>query len=130
MFVVREICEGHQTGVPDEIMEKLKIIVNEMMAGDGPVPMLRHEQRHAYEDVCAFAWKGYKAGKEAGKKEPNKGADGAAGRDDGGKKGSKGSKPDRHSTRTKEAREKARARVRERVRPDTATTAERRGASE
>ena len=40
-FVVREMidAEGHQTGVPEEIMEKLEIIVNEMMADDGPIPM-------------------------------------------------------------------------------------------
>ena len=68
----------------DEIMEKLEIIVNEMMADDGPVPMdLGNVGTHdakmtqndfdtsndmSYEHVCAIAWKGYKAGKGAGKK--------------------------------------------------------------
>ena len=89
MFVVRE-CEGHQTGVFDgtekfdEIMGELEIIVNEMMADDGPIPVDlgsvgTHDAKMAqgdsdtsndmsYEDVCAIAWKGYKAGKGAGKK--------------------------------------------------------------
>ena len=58
----------------------------------------------SYDYVCAVAWKGYKAGKGAGKKGPNgsgtgnrgKGADEwtSGRRNDGGKKGSKGSKPD------------------------------------
>ena len=62
----------------------------------------------SYEDVCAIAWKGHKAGKGAGKKGPNgsatrhrgKGADEwpSGKRDDGGKeggkKGFKGSIPD------------------------------------
>ena len=69
----------------------------------------------SYEDVCATAWKGYKAGNGAGKKEPNgsgtwhrgKGTDEwpSGKRDDGGKKGgkkgSKGSKLDRHSDKDK-----------------------------
>ena len=71
----------------DEIMEKLEIIVNEMMADDGPVPMdLGNVGTHdtkmtqndsdtsndmSYEDVCANAWKGYKAGAGADKKGPN-----------------------------------------------------------
>ena len=71
----------------DEIMEKLEIIVNEMMADDGLVPMeLGNAGTHdtkttqndsdtsndmSYEDVCAMSWKGYKAGKGAGKKGPN-----------------------------------------------------------
>ena len=62
----------------DEIMEKLEIIINEMM-GDGPVPMeLGSDGTHdakmtqsdldtsndmSYDDVCATAGKGYKAGK-------------------------------------------------------------------
>ena len=105
--------------------------MNEMMADDGPVPMdLGNVGTHdtkmtqndfdtghgmSYEDVCAIAWKGYKAGKGAGKKGPNgsgtwhrgKGADEwtSGKRDDGdkkgGKKGSKGSKPDWHSDKDK-----------------------------
>ena len=71
----------------DEIVEKLEINVNEMMADDGPVPMDMgnvgtHDAKMtqsdsdtsndmSYEDVCAIAWKGYKAGKGAGKKGPN-----------------------------------------------------------
>ena len=91
MFVVREmmpkdIKREFLTGPRkfDEIMEKLKIIVNEMMADDGPTPMdLVNVGTHdakttqndsdtsndmSYEDVCAIAWKGSKAGKGAGKK--------------------------------------------------------------
>ena len=65
----------------DEIMEKLEIIINEMMADDGPVPMdLGNVGTHdtkmtqndsdasnvmSYEGVCAIAWKGYKSGKGA-----------------------------------------------------------------
>ena len=71
----------------DEIMEKLEIIINEMMADEGRVPMdLGNVSGHdtkptlfdsdmsndmSYEVVCAIAWKGYKAGKGAGKKGPN-----------------------------------------------------------
>ena len=71
----------------DEIIEKLEIIINEMMADEGPVPMdLGNVSGHdtkstqgdsdtsnnmSYEDVCATAWKGYKAGKETGKKGPH-----------------------------------------------------------
>ena len=63
----------------DEIMEKLEIIVNEMMADEGPVPMdLRSvgtldtkmtqndsdtSNDMSFEDVCAIAWKGYRQGK-------------------------------------------------------------------
>ena len=53
-----------------------------IMADDGPVPMdLGNVSGHdtksdtsndmSYEDVCAIAWKGYKAGKGAGKKGSN-----------------------------------------------------------
>ena len=71
----------------DEIMEKLEIIINEMMADDGPIPMYLGNvggydtkttqgdsdtsNDMSYEDVCAIAWKGYKAGKGAGKKGQN-----------------------------------------------------------
>ena len=107
-----------------EIMEKMEIIINEMMADDGPVPMYlgnvgAHDAKTtqsdqdasndmAHDDVCAIAWKRYKAGKGAGKKGPNgagtcyrgKGADEWTSdkRDHegkkGGKKGSNGSKSD------------------------------------
>ena len=122
IFVVREmmpkdIKRKFLTGPRnfDEIMEKLEIIVNEMTADDGPVPMDpgnvgTHDTKMtqndfdtgndmSYEDVCAIAWKGYKAGKGAGKKGPNgsgtwhrgKGTDEwtSGKRDDGGKKGGK-----------------------------------------
>ena len=112
----------------DEIMERLEIIVNEMMADDGPVPMDlgnvgTHDRKMtqndsdtsndmSHEDVCATAWKGFKG---AGKKGPNvsgtrhrgKGAGEWPGskRDDGGKiggkKGENGSKPDWHSDKDK-----------------------------
>ena len=115
----------------DEIMEKLEIIINEMMADNGPVPMdLGNVSGHdtkstqgdsdtsndmSYEDVCAVAWKWYKTGKGAGKKGPNglglwhrgKGADEwtSGKRDGGGKKGgekgSKGSKPEWYSDKAK-----------------------------
>ena len=61
--------------------------MNEMMADDGPVPMelgnvgtpdTKTTQNDtdtssdmSYEDVCAIAWKGCKAGKGAGKKGQN-----------------------------------------------------------
>ena len=145
----------------DEIMEKLEIIVNEMMADDGPVPMeLGNVGTHdtkttqndsdtsndmSYEDMCAIAWKGYKAGKGAGKKGPSgsgtwhrgKGADEwpSGKREDGGKKGgkkgSKGIKPDWHGDKDKGSKGKSKgARAKVRVKPDTATTAESKGTSE
>ena len=96
-------------------MKKLEIIVNEMMAVVVPVPMSLgnvgvHDTKTtqsdsdtsndmSHEDVCAIAWKGYKAGKGAGKKGSNgsgtwhrgKGADDwtSGSRDDGDKKGGK-----------------------------------------
>ena len=64
----------------DEIMEKLEII-NEIMADDGTVPLDlgsvgTHDARTtqsdqdtsndtSYDDVCAIAWKGYKADKRS-----------------------------------------------------------------
>ena len=68
----------------DEIMEKLEIIVNEMMDDARPIPMdlgsvgaydakttqsgsdTSNDMSH--EDVCAITWKRYKASKEACKK--------------------------------------------------------------
>ena len=68
----------------DEIMEKLEIIINKMMADEGPVPMdlvivSGHDTKSthgdsdtsndmSYEDVCAIAWKGYRASKGVGKR--------------------------------------------------------------
>ena len=65
----------------DEIREKLEIIINEMMADDGPVPLDlgnfgTHDARTtqsdqdtsnetSYDDVCAIAWTGYKADKRS-----------------------------------------------------------------
>ena len=131
------------------------MIINVMVADDGPVPLdLESAGTHdakrtqsdlgtsndmSYEDVCAIAWKGYKAGKGTGKKGSNgpgvwhrgKGAyEWTSGKgDDGskreGKKGSKGSKLDCTVARTKETLEtKARAKAKARVQPDTATIAE------
>ena len=137
-FVVREmmpkdIKREFLTGPRkfDEIMEKLQIIVNEMLADEELVPIdLENVSGHdtkstqgdsdmsndmSNEDVCAIAWKGYKAGKGAGKKGPNgsgpwqrgKGADEwtSGKRDDGGKEGGKncfkGSKPDWYSGKDK-----------------------------
>ena len=71
----------------DEIVEKLEITVNEMMADYGWVPMdlgnvgvhdtkTTHSDSDASDDmssehVCAIARNGYKAGKGASKKGPN-----------------------------------------------------------
>ena len=98
----------------DEIMEKLEIIINEMIADDGPLPMDLVKCRYArcarrrrvtsdasnnmsYDDVCAISRNWYKTSKGAGTKGPNgagtwyrgKGDDKWASgkRDDGGKKG-------------------------------------------
>ena len=123
--------------------------MNEMMADDGPVPLeLGNVGTHdtkttqssdsdtrndmSYEDVCAIAWKGHRAGQGAGKKGPNgsgtwhrgKEADEwpSGKRDDGGKKGgkkgSKGSKPVWHSDKGQREQGKRTAKVR--VKPDTA----------
>ena len=57
-----------------EIMEKLEIIINEMMADDGPVPMDRfgHEQRHVMRRrVCGRLERVQISGKGTGKKGPN-----------------------------------------------------------
>ena len=147
-FVVREMCRWCQTRVPDGTEktlrnhEKIEIIINEMMADDGPVPLDLGKYRYArakrtqsdsdtsndmsYEDVCAIAWKRYKAGKGNGKKGSNgpgvwHRSEWTSGKGDdeskrGGKKGSKGSKLDT-VVRTKEALEakaKARAKVKTR----------------
>ena len=84
-FVVREIMpkdimREFLTGPMkfDELMDKLEIIVNEMMAVDGRAPMdlgsvgthdarTTQSDQHAsndmsYDDVCAIAWKGCKGG--------------------------------------------------------------------
>ena len=84
IFVVREmmpkdIKREFLTGPRkfDEIMEKLEISINEMMADDGPTPMdlgsvgaydAKTTQSDSdtsndmsYEDLCAIPWKGYKA---------------------------------------------------------------------
>ena len=91
IFVVREMMPKDTkreflTGLRkfDQIMEKLEIIINEMIADDGPTPMdlgsvsgydtktiqgdSDTSNDMSYEDVCAIAWKGYKA---RGKKGPS-----------------------------------------------------------
>ena len=107
--IKREFLTGRRKF--DEIMEKLEIIINEMMADCGPVKIglgmsVRTTQGDqdasndmSYDDVCAIAWKGYKSGERTGKKGPNeagtwyrgKGADewASGNRDDGGKTGGK-----------------------------------------
>ena len=140
----------HQFKTIDEAQKKF--VVREMMADDGPVPMdLGNVGTHdtkmtqgdsdtsndmSYEDVCAIAWKGYKAGKGAGKKGPSgsgtwhrgKGADEwtmTEARKEA-RRAPRAANPIGTATRIKEARRKARTRVK----PDTATTAEIRGTSE
>ena len=124
-FVVREmmpkdIKREFLTGTMnfDEIMEKLEIIINEMMADDGPVLMdlgnvgthnarttqsdLDASNDTSYDDVCAISWKGCKAGQGSGKKDQTeqgrgieeKGTDEDDGGKKGGNKGFEGSKPD------------------------------------
>ena len=136
----------------DEIMEQLEIIVNEMMADDGPTQTdlgsvgaydakttqsgSDTSNDMSYEDVCAFAWKGYKSRQKKGQNgwHRGKGADeGTSGRRDdgakkGGTKGSKGSKLDGTATRTREAMG-AKGRARARVKPDAATIVESKGIS-
>ena len=144
----------------DEILEKLEIIVIDMMAHDGPTPMdlgnvgaydAKTTQSDpdtsndmSREDACAIAWKGYKAGKGGGKKGPQGSGTGivekelmngrVAGETTEARKEAgrapRAANPIGTVTRTKEAREKARARAKARVKPDTATTAESKGTSE
>ena len=146
-----------------KLMEKLETIINEMMADDGPVPMdLGNVGTHdtkmtqsdldtgndmSYEDVCAIAWKGYKASKGTGKKRPKgpevwhrgKGGDEwtsgrTYGGKEGGKKGSKGSKLDWYGDKDKkealDTEVRARARARAGAKPGTASIAESKGMSE
>ena len=93
-IVLREIAEDIRREFPtrprklDEIMKKLEIIIiNEMLADDGPTSvdlgsvdvhdagMMQSDKDMSndtsYEDMCAAGWKGYKAGKGAGKKGPH-----------------------------------------------------------
>ena len=127
----------------DEIMEKLEVVMNEMMANEGQVPMdlgdtgahdakmtqgdQEADNKMSYDDMCAIAWKGYKAGKGSGKKgidgtgtwnrgkgydgwQVSKGDDGSR---KGGEKGSKGSsvcrKYDGHSGRRRHRKARRRA---------------------
>ena len=117
-------------------MENLEIIINEMMADDGtgtngPKEMsVRTSAKKtqsvsdtsndmSYEDVCAIAWKGYKAGKGSRQERTKRNRRVAvvakelmngrvAERDDGGKKGgkkgSKGSKRDCYGGKKEEVR--------------------------
>ena len=155
--IKREFLTGYRKF--DEIVEKLVIIVNEMVADDGPVPMeLENFGTHdtkttqndsdtsndmSYEDVRAIAWKGYKAGKGAGKKGPNGSGTWHRGKElmngraaketmDARKEARRAlrvANPIGTVTRTKGAKEKARARAKVGVNPDTATTAESKGTS-
>ena len=82
--IKREFLTGHRKF--DETMEKLEIILDDMMADDGPVPMdlgmlvrtMRRSQSDSdtsndmsYDDVCAIAWKEYTASTGTGKKGSN-----------------------------------------------------------
>ena len=137
----------------DAIMEKLEIIINEMMADDGPVPMDQsnvgtHDAKTAhcdsdtsngmpYGDVCAIAFIWCKADKGTGKKGQN--GLGAWHLGKGADEWTSGSKDERRApraakltctvTRTKEALE-SKAKARARTKPDTATIADSKGISE
>ena len=68
-------------------MEKLESIINDTMADDGPIPLelgnvgtndakmttsdSDTSNDMSYDDVCAIAWKEYKAGTGTGKKGPD-----------------------------------------------------------
>ena len=70
IFVVREMddVEGYQAGVPDGT-DKVRRNHGETTKSTQGDPDMSNDM--SYEDVCAIAWKGYKAGKGAGKKGPN-----------------------------------------------------------
>ena len=128
-------------------MEKLEIIINEMMADDGPMPMdlgnvsgydtksrqgdSDKNNEMSYEDVCAIAWKGCKAGTGAGQKGPQ-----TSGKREmtearkEARKAPRAANPIAIATRTKEAKGKESIRAKARAKPDTATTVESRGTSE
>ena len=82
--IKREFLTGPRK--PDETTEKLEIIINEMLADDGTRMDLGNVGTNdarttqsgqdasndmSYDDASVIAWKGYKAGKGAGKKGPN-----------------------------------------------------------
>ena len=100
----------------------------------------------SYEDVCAIAGKGYKAGKGAGKKGPTGSGPWHRGkrtdewmngkREDGGKKGgkkgSKGSKPDGYGDKDEGgigSKGKGKGKVRARAKTNTAMTVASKGIS-
>ena len=126
IFLVMEVMPKD---IKREFLTGPRKFENETMADDGPVPMdLGNVGVHdtkttqsdsdtsndmSHDDVCATAWKGYKAGKGAGTWHRGTGA--------GEWRSGRAANPIGTVTRTKEAREKARARARVRVRPDAAT---------
>ena len=138
-------------------MEKLEIIINEMMADDGPVPMdMENVGTHdakttpsdqdtssdmSFEDVCAIAGKGYKAGKGARRDQTDRGhgivekelMNGRVAEEMTERKEARRAPraPDLTGTvrRTEEAQE-TQAKANAIVKPDTATSAESKGTSE
>ena len=141
----------------DEIMEKLEIIVNEMMSDDGPTPKdLDHvgacdakttqsdpdtSNDMSYEDVCAIAWEGVQGQQRSRQKR------GQMDREHGiveeelmnGRVAGEMTEPRKEAKRAPRAANpigtvtrtrEAREKARARVKSDTATTAESRGTSE
>ena len=129
-----------------------------MMADDGPVPMdlgnvcthdakMTHSDSDtsndmSYDDVCAIAWTGNKAGKRTGKKGPNgsgvwrrgEGADESEMMEERkeARRARKTPNLTGTATRTREAlraKGKARAKVRARTKPDTTMTVASKGIS-
>ena len=165
MFVVREMMPKDikreiLTGLRnfDKIMEKLEIIVNEMMADEGPVPkdlgnvgthgrkMTQNDSETSndisYEDVCAIVWKG-RLTREQARRDRMDHEYGIVGKElmngtrgemmearKEARRAPRVASPIGTVTRTKGAREKARAKARARVKPDNATTAESKGTLE
>ena len=167
IFVVREmmpkdIKRESLTGPRkfDKIVEKLDIIVDEMMADDGPVPMdLGNVGTHdtkmtqndsdtsndmSYEDVCTIAWKGTGPARKQARRDRMDQEHGIVGKElmngraaremiearKEARRAPRAASPTGTVTRTKGAREKARARAKARVKRDTATTPESKDTSE
>ena len=134
--IKREFLTGPRTF--DEIMEKLEIIVDEMMADDGPVPMDlgnvgAHDTKMAqndsdtsndisYEDVCAIAWrKDTGQAREQARRDRMDQEHGIVGKELMSGRAARApmeASPTCTATRTKGTREKARARAKARVKAD------------
>ena len=139
-------------------MKQLEIIINEMMADDGPTPVdlgnvgaydAKTTQSDpdtsndmSYEDACAIAWKVYKAGKGAGKRDQTDREHGIVEKElvNGRVAGEmteprkeatlapRAANPKGTATRTREAMG-AKRKARARVKPDTAMTVASKGIS-